>query len=69
MAVDFALVITSIGEPLFQTRPKQGMIGPASLLHSQHRVLFLVNFVFNWFTPKNTLRFKKGFLVAAFFQL
>ena len=34
MAVDFALVITSIGEPLFQTRPNQGMIGPASLLHS-----------------------------------
>ena len=42
MAVDFALVITSIGEPLFQTKPNQGMMGLASLLHSRHWVNFVL---------------------------
>ena len=66
MAVDFALVITSIGEPLFQTKPNQGMMGPASLLHSRHWVLFLVNFVLIGFHIKIHQDSKKVFLVAAF---
>ena len=42
MAVDYLLVITFIGDTLFQTRPDQqwGKIGQASLSLSWHRVLF-----------------------------
>ena len=39
MVVDCPLAITSIGKTLFQTRPERGKIGPATLLHSRHRVL------------------------------
>ena len=69
MTVDFALVITSIGEPLFQTKPNQGMMGPASLLHSRHWVLFLVNFVLIGFHIKIHQDSKKVFFSCCFFQL